>query len=51
MSETVFRDDRDPGVCDSGRAATAARDYLLSIQREDGHWCGELEGDTILGSE
>jgi squalene-hopene/tetraprenyl-beta-curcumene cyclase len=25
--------------------------HLLSIQKEDGHWCGELEGDTILGSE
>ena len=32
-------------------AAAAARRYLLSIQREDGHWCGELEGDTILESE
>jgi squalene-hopene/tetraprenyl-beta-curcumene cyclase len=32
-------------------AAAAARRYLLSIQHEDGHWCGELEGDTILESE
>ncbi|HXM80218.1 MAG TPA: squalene--hopene cyclase [Thermoanaerobaculia bacterium] len=32
-------------------ALAAARQYLLSIQREDGHWCGELEGDTILESE
>lgn len=32
-------------------AVTRARDYLLSIQDEDGHWCGELEGDTILESE
>jgi squalene-hopene/tetraprenyl-beta-curcumene cyclase len=24
---------------------------LLSLQREDGHWCGELEGDSILQSE
>jgi squalene-hopene/tetraprenyl-beta-curcumene cyclase len=32
-------------------AVEAARRYLLSIQREDGHWCGELEGDTILESE
>jgi squalene-hopene/tetraprenyl-beta-curcumene cyclase len=32
-------------------AIEAARRYLLSIQREDGHWCGELEGDTILESE
>jgi squalene-hopene/tetraprenyl-beta-curcumene cyclase len=33
------------------QAKNACRDHLLSLQREDGHWCGELEGDTILGSE
>jgi squalene-hopene/tetraprenyl-beta-curcumene cyclase len=33
------------------RAIEAAQQYLLSIQHEDGHWCGELEGDTILESE
>ncbi len=33
------------------RAVQAAQDYLLSIQNEDGHWCAELEGDTILESE
>lgn len=32
-------------------AVHAAQTYLLSLQREDGHWCGELEGDTILESE
>ncbi len=32
-------------------AIANARDYLFSLQREDGHWCGELEGDTILESE
>ena len=32
-------------------AAEAARDHLLSLQQPDGHWCGELEGDTILESE
>lgn len=26
-------------------------DYLLSLQKPDGHWVGELEGDTILESE
>src|SRR6185503_9443221 len=34
-----------------GRAIQAARDYMLQIQHADGHWCGELEGDTILESE
>lgn len=45
-----------------GRAAVAAaggheealdraRDWLLARQRADGHWVGELEGDTILESE
>jgi squalene-hopene/tetraprenyl-beta-curcumene cyclase len=32
-------------------AIAAARLYLLSIQRPQGEWCGELEGDTILESE
>jgi len=32
-------------------AVHAAQTYLLSLQRKDGHWCGELEGDTILESE
>ncbi len=25
--------------------------WLLSVQKGDGHWCAELEGDTILESE
>ncbi|HXG91792.1 MAG TPA: squalene--hopene cyclase [Blastocatellia bacterium] len=33
------------------RAIATAQDYLLQVQRADGHWCGELEGDTILESE
>jgi len=33
------------------RAVVAARRYLLGLQKADGHWCGELEGDTILESE
>ena len=28
-----------------------ARRHLLGQQKPDGHWCGELEGDTILESE
>jgi len=33
------------------QAIEAARDWLLTHQQPDGHWCGELEGDTILESE
>ncbi|HKP84770.1 MAG TPA: squalene--hopene cyclase [Blastocatellia bacterium] len=36
---------------DVRRAIQAAQNYLLDIQHQDGHWCGELEGDTILESE
>ncbi|MFM7149960.1 MAG: prenyltransferase/squalene oxidase repeat-containing protein, partial [Gemmataceae bacterium] len=32
-------------------AIEANRKYLLSLQQSDGHWCGELQGDTILESE
>ncbi|HEV3078098.1 MAG TPA: prenyltransferase/squalene oxidase repeat-containing protein, partial [Thermoanaerobaculia bacterium] len=33
------------------RAIEDARDWLLAAQEADGHWCGELEGDTILETE
>ena len=33
------------------RAVEDARDWLLAAQETDGHWCGELEGDTILETE
>jgi squalene-hopene/tetraprenyl-beta-curcumene cyclase len=33
------------------RAIAAAFQRLLSLQKPDGHWCGELEGDSILESE
>src|SRR3982074_2984342 len=32
-------------------AIDSATRRLRSLQHEDGHWCGELEGDTILESE
>jgi len=32
-------------------AIDAAAERLRSLQHADGHWCGELEGDTILESE
>ena len=34
-----------------GRAQGPARGWLLDAQHADGHWVGELEGDTILESE
>jgi len=33
------------------RAISRTRQWLLGRQRADGHWCAELEGDTILESE
>ena len=33
------------------RASKATTNYLFSQQREDGHWCAELQGDTLLESE
>src|SRR5579859_2744541 len=38
-------------AAESGSRIDAARQRLLSLQQKDGHWCGELEGDTILESE
>jgi len=32
-------------------AVEAAKRYLIATQAADGHWVGELEGDTILESE
>src|SRR5208283_564134 len=32
-------------------AIGAARDYLFSLQRSDGHWCGEFEGDSMLEAD
>src|SRR5262249_49782361 len=34
-----------------GTAIDRTRQYLLNRQNPDGHWVGELEGDTILESE
>src|ERR1035437_6396128 len=32
-------------------AIAGAQDWLLEQQASDGHWCAELEGDTILEAE
>src|SRR6266852_2559308 len=44
----------DESTEDNSRIAAAidaATRRLSSLQHEDGHWCGELQGDTILESE
>lgn len=33
------------------RSLETAREHLFTLQEPDGHWVGELEGDTILESE
>jgi squalene-hopene/tetraprenyl-beta-curcumene cyclase len=38
-------------VIDLASAIERGRDGLLARQRPDGHWLGELEGDSILESE
>ncbi|HAW94855.1 MAG TPA: hypothetical protein DCX60_01145, partial [Phycisphaerales bacterium] len=41
----------DPDLESLIKARDRSVDALLSLQKEDGHWCGELEGDSILQSE
>src|SRR5437868_12805181 len=41
----------DPVHKSSSTCLGRARQCLLSLQKPDGHWCGELQGDTILESE
>ncbi len=38
-------------LSDIQQAIHSAQQFLFRSQKDDGHWCGELEGDTILGSE
>ena len=43
----------DPARFESLVEDTLARavQALVSLQRPDGHWCAELEGDSILQGE
>ena len=46
--------DRSPGeslAAPVGHAIRRTRQWLLAQQDDDGSWCAELEGDTILESE
>jgi squalene-hopene/tetraprenyl-beta-curcumene cyclase len=47
LSSVVSADDRDRLTQVLRRAVEA----LKSMQKPDGHWCGELQGDSILESE
>ncbi|MFN8008099.1 MAG: squalene--hopene cyclase [Terriglobia bacterium] len=49
IESSVYIGRVDVGSID--RAVARTQDYLFRIQHEDGHWRGELEGDTILESE
>ena len=51
VSEFRMRGDAAEAGSRIDAAIDAARQRLLSLQCTDGHWCGELEGDTILESE
>ena len=46
---TAYR--TDAGHRTIPKALHRARQCLLALQKPDGHWCGELQGDTILESE
>jgi squalene-hopene/tetraprenyl-beta-curcumene cyclase len=46
LATGTFRD-----LAEVESAIGAAQQRLFDIQHADGHWCGELEGDTILESE
>jgi len=54
MSLPLHRDDGAPmprpGHSVDG-ALELGRDHLLSLRNPDGHWCGDLEGDTVLEAE
>ncbi|RUL85559.1 squalene--hopene cyclase [Tautonia sociabilis] len=52
-TDASSRIDRSPSIApeDLDLGLSATRRWLLDRQRDDGHWVGELEGDTILESE
>jgi squalene-hopene/tetraprenyl-beta-curcumene cyclase len=47
VSSNPLLEERDLVADTLGRAQRR----LLALQHDDGHWCGELEGDTIVESE
>ncbi|MFN0167112.1 MAG: squalene--hopene cyclase [Bryobacteraceae bacterium] len=49
MTPTI--DIQDLRAASVARALRSASDHLLSLQRQDGHWCAELTADTTLESD
>ncbi len=50
--DATTRETAGGSLADSARRALdAAVDHLLAQQHDNGHWCAELEGDSILQSE
>jgi squalene-hopene/tetraprenyl-beta-curcumene cyclase len=47
---TEIQDDTD-AYSEVSQAIQAAREFMLSIQREPGHWCAELESNSTITSE
>jgi squalene-hopene/tetraprenyl-beta-curcumene cyclase len=41
----------DPDPKDVESAVRRSRDFLLSLQHEEGYWCGELEADSMLEAD
>ncbi|MDE3064018.1 MAG: squalene--hopene cyclase, partial [Acidobacteriota bacterium] len=41
----------DADLGDVDVALEHAREHLLSLQHPDGHWCGELEADSMLEAD
>jgi squalene-hopene/tetraprenyl-beta-curcumene cyclase len=41
----------DADLGDVDAALERAREHLLSLQHPDGHWCGELEADSMLEAD
>src|SRR5271166_6449620 len=41
----------DADIADVRSAIVRSRDFLLSEQHSDGHWCGELEADAMLEAD
>ena len=47
ISEIPLKTERDP----LASAIARAQSNLLRLQRDDGHWCGELLADSTLVSD